>query len=333
MITTYRRYTLLFCCLALAIGSSACSHDEVNGTGIDWDNDTEVDAGKDTGSTDTGTAHDAGDHSDTGDNELDAGDADTDHGSTDTGDTDVGADTGGSDTGDTDTGGADTGADTGVDTGTDVDTGGFDTGGDADTGTDVGWDTDAGGADVGGDTDVGYDTGDDPPMGLSEPCENGSGWTVFRFRYSNLSTSAQIQVWDASCDYSFAPNSACNVREVTQGMGDINRTSEGFPIATSSNYIRVRYSVEDLQFDSAEVHLQARSVSTSASTNYELWSPIYGSVFGGPVSVGFDTEWHTADWSNHLSPTDEPAMTAIQIYAQGGSNQLAIESVELCVDP
>ncbi len=139
-------------------------------------------------------------------------------------------------------------------------------------------------------------------------------------------------MWDASCSYSFAANSACNVQEVTSGFGDISRSSEGFPIATSSGYIRVRYSVEALSFDTATVHLKARSVSTSASTDYRLWSSIYGDVAGGPVSVGFDTEWYSADWSDHLSPSDDPAMTAIQLYAQVGSNQLAVESVELCVE-
>lgn len=267
-------------------------------------------------SDDTGVADDA--DGDAG-AELDADSGPGFDAETDTG-LDAGADTG-SDAG------ADTGADTGPDAGTDTD---LDAGSDAesDTGTDAG--TDAGDAGVDAETDAGGET---PPAGLSEPCAQGEGWTVWRFSYSDWSTSAQIEVWDASCDYSLAPGSSCNVREVTSGFGDISRTSDGYPIVTtSSDYIRIRYSVEGLQFDAAEVHLQGRSYSTSASTDFRLWSPIYGDAEGGPVSQSFEYEWHSLDWSDYLHPTDDPGLTAIETYAaQGGSSQLAVQSMELCV--
>ncbi|MFW5968365.1 MAG: hypothetical protein ACOCV2_12645 [Persicimonas sp.] len=182
----------------------------------------------------------------------------------------------------------------------------------------------------GGGDDAGDDAGS-PPSGLSEPCQNGSGWTVFRFHYDNNSTSAQIDVWDASCSYSLASNSACNVREVTSGFGDIDRTSDGYPLVTSSSdYIRVRYSVENLSFSEAEVHLQGRSYSTSSSTDFEISSPLYGSRTGGPVDNDFTYDWYSLDWTGYVDPSDDPDMTAVEIYSTGG--ELAVQAFELCVE-
>ena len=44
------------------------------------------------------------------------------------------------------------------------------------------------------------------------------------------------------------------------------------------------------------------------------------------------SHWYGIDWSNHLSPTDDPNLTAIQLYAYQGSNSLAVKAVELCVE-
>ena len=167
--------------------------------------------------------------------------------------------------------------------------------------------------------------------GLSTPCSNGAGQTLFRFHYDNGSTSARIDVWDAACSYSFA-NQACNVREVYPGFGDLDRTSGGFPVCTSSEYIRVRYSVAGIPFTRATLYVQARSYSTGSSTSIEAWSPIYGSQISGLVDNDFVYDWYTIDWSNHLSASDDPNLTAIQLYAYQGSNRLAVEAVELCLE-
>lgn len=213
----------------------------------------------------------------------------------------------------------------------DADTGDFDSG-DLDADMDTG-DSDSGDLDAGG-SDTDASNGDDPPSGLSEPCENGPGWTVFRFYYDDLSTSANIEVWDASCTYSLASGSACNVREVSSGFGDVPTTSDGYPIVdTSGNFVRIRYSVDDLDFQSAEVHLRARSYSTSLSTDFRLWSPLYGDTTGGPVSQSFGYDWYSADWTDYLSPSDDPDLTAIELYAaSGGSSEIAVRSMELCVE-
>jgi hypothetical protein len=169
------------------------------------------------------------------------------------------------------------------------------------------------------------------PTGLSVPCQNGAGWTLFRFHWSSNSTSARIDVWDASCSYSLASNSACNVRTVYPGFGELDFTSAGDPIVTSSEYIRVRFSAAGLNFSEATVHVQGRSYSTSGSTYFDVWSPLYGTREGGPVDVDFTYDWYAVDWTGNLYPTDDPGLTAIQIYGGRGSGKLAVRSVEMCV--
>jgi hypothetical protein len=169
------------------------------------------------------------------------------------------------------------------------------------------------------------------PTGLTVPCKQGPGWTLFRFHYGGGSPSPTIDVWDASCSYSLAPGSACNIYAVYPGFGSVSYTSQGYPILTTTEYLRVRFSVSGLSFSKATVHLQARSYATSSSTSFRVWSPISGEAIGGPVDNDWTYDWYALDWSGHLTPSDPPSLTAIQIYAHQGSGQLAVQSVELCV--
>ncbi len=166
--------------------------------------------------------------------------------------------------------------------------------------------------------------------GLTVPCANGSGFTLFRYHYSNNSTSAQIDVWDASCAYSFAPNSACNVYEICPGFCDPDVTADGYPIFDGSDYMRVRFNVNGLNFSRATLHVQARSYATSSSANFRVWSPLYGETFGGPVDNDFVYDWYSVDWTGYLYPNDEPGLTAIQLY--GSNSRIAIKAAELCVE-
>ena len=81
----------------------------------------------------------------------------------------------------------------------------------------------------------------------------------------------------------------------------------------------------------AAVYIQARSYATAASTYYEVWSPLYGSVYAGPVDNDWVYDWYGIDWTGYLYPADQPSLTAIQIYAGQGSGKLAVKAVELCV--
>ena len=47
----------------------------------------------------------------------------------------------------------------------------------------------------------------------------------------------------------------------------------------------------------------------------------------------FTYDWYAADWSASLSPSDDPLLTAIELNASGGSGQLALREVELCLEP
>ncbi len=261
---------------------------------------------------------DVGGDADGGDADLDTGGGDADL-DTDGGDTDLDADL--------DAGGGDT--EEADDTGSAGD--GGDGGDVGDTG-DIGDTSDASETgDAGSASDVG-DTGDGAPVGLSEPCENGEGWTVFRFHYDQYSTSARIDVWDAACEYSLAPGSACNVRTVTQGFGDVATTTNGFPILTTSDYLRVRFSAEGLEFSEAEIHVEGHGFYSVAFTEYRIWSPLYGDRVGGPIDNSL--QWSSLDWTGMLYPDDDPGLTAIQIYANLSTHDIAVRSVELCVaDP
>ncbi|MBN2362230.1 MAG: hypothetical protein JXR83_22450 [Deltaproteobacteria bacterium] len=166
------------------------------------------------------------------------------------------------------------------------------------------------------------------PTGLSTPCQNGTGWTLFRFHYDG-SYSARIDVWDATCYYSLAPGSACNVVPVWAET----LVHDGYALLVAGNgYIRVRFSANGLAFNRATVYVQADSYSTGASTTIEVMSPLYGSAYSGPVDRDWVFEWYDIDWTGYLYPDDDPDLTAIQIYAYQGSDALAVHAVELCVE-
>jgi len=167
--------------------------------------------------------------------------------------------------------------------------------------------------------------------GISTPCQNGPGQSLLRFSFSNNSTSPYIEVWNASCSYSLA-NQACNVVVVYPGFGSVSRTSEGYPILTSTHYIRARFSVAGLNFTQATLYVRGRSYSTGSSTQIRAWSPLYGDAFGGPVDNDFIYDWYPIDWSSYLDPGDNPNLTAFQLYAYQGSNSLAVRAVELCLE-
>ncbi|GEM_PF-5868709 len=163
--------------------------------------------------------------------------------------------------------------------------------------------------------------------GLTTPCSNGSGFAIFKIHYDSGSSSARVDVWDASCTYSFVSNSACNVREVCRGFCDVPRTGGGNPIFNTSNYWRTRFNVNGLNFANATLWVQARG--TRGSTRFRAWSPLYGEVISDLVN-GFSYDWYSVDWSNYLHPNDQPSLTAIQIY--GHNSNLAVQGVELCVE-
>ncbi|MFB6263739.1 MAG: hypothetical protein ABEL76_08975, partial [Bradymonadaceae bacterium] len=120
----------------------------------------------------------------------------------------------------------------------------------------------------GGRTDAGS-----PPSGLSTRCSNGPGWTLFEFHYPPRGSSPRIDVWDAACGYSNQPNSACRVMAVRNPGFTSGRRGPRAILLTRSKYLQVRFSVRGLQFSKADVHVQARSYSTTRPTRFRVWSP------------------------------------------------------------
>jgi len=174
--------------------------------------------------------------------------------------------------------------------------------------------------------DVAPDTSPHPP-GLPDPCNRGQGHTLFEFHYtSGPRQSPVIDVWNATCSYSVA-NSSCQVQMIQQPS--FNSSGDAV-ITTSAKKIRVRFAVDGLQFSNAWVHTNARSHSTTSSANLRLWSPLYGSKTSGPVDNDFQYDPHTTNWTGYLTPSDDPDLTAIDLYADSG--QVAIHAVEVCVD-
>jgi hypothetical protein len=256
--------------------------------------------GVDSGGSDTGADDTSG-----GEGDADGMTADGDGGTHDAGGETGPSDGGGSDTDQRDTGPIDTGMlDTGMPDTVPADTGVVDTGP--------------------------VDTGPTPPQGLSTPCSNGTGWTLFKFHYEkSAGTSPRIDVWDAACSYSFAPGSACNVQEI-RGPSFTSRTHA--VIVSSREYVQVRFSVQGLQFSRADLYVKARSYSTTASTDVEAWAPLHGSNTGGLVDNDFTYDWYHIPWTNYLKPGDSPSSTAVRLLdAPGGSSEVAIKAVELCL--
>lgn len=164
--------------------------------------------------------------------------------------------------------------------------------------------------------------------GITTPCSNGSGYSLFKFHYGNPSKSPTIDIWNATCSYSYAIGSACNVDEIYPGFGSVSYTSDYFPIFTTSNYLRIRFAVSGLNFHKTTLYFRARGYSSSV--NVRIWSPLYGEQVVGPVSYGWTFNTYALDWSNYLYPDDQASLTAIQLYAE--QNEIVLSSMEVCVE-
>ena len=146
------------------------------------------------------------------------------------------------------------------------------------------------------------------------------------------SHSADIDVWEASCDYSIAPNRACSALPICRGaIGcEVGVTDGGAALALDggNEYLQIRFDVTGLFFQRVTVYMEARGMG--GNTDFEAWSPLYGGLVFGPVSVGFDYERGSFDWTDYLNPGDDPNLTALRITPVNGS--LALHSLELCLE-
>ena len=162
------------------------------------------------------------------------------------------------------------------------------------------------------------------------PCDlAGEGWVLWAFHYDDRSTSPRIDVWDAACDYSLAPNSACNVYDICRGgIGcEVPRLRDGAVHLSANNYyLQIRYNVQGLNFNQAWLFVEAQG--TRGSGRFEATQPGLGGGFEvGPVPQGY--QWYGMDWSDLLAPGDDPGLTAVRITPS--QSTIAVRAVALCV--
>ena len=172
-----------------------------------------------------------------------------------------------------------------------------------------------------------------PPIGVTPiPCSRGPGSTLFRLSWFGGSHSPQVDAWAASCDYSLAPDSACNALPICRGaIGcEVGVTDGGDALLLDGDnqYLQVRFDVTGLQFQTATVYMEARGAN--GPTNFDAWSPIYGGLTLGPVAGDFNYQSGQFDWTGYLMPGDDPGLTALRITPNGGS--LALHTVEMCLE-
>ena len=176
-----------------------------------------------------------------------------------------------------------------------------------------------------------------PPVGITDvPCEQGPGSTLFRMHWFGGSHSADIDVWEANCEYSIGPGSACNALPICRGgIGcEVGVTNDGYALVLDgrNQYLQIRFDVTGLFFQRSTLYIQARSLSPGAGTNVEFWSPLYGGVEAGPIDQDFEYDWYALDWSDFLFPGDDPGLTAVRITPSGGAGVLGLHAVELCLE-
>ena len=170
---------------------------------------------------------------------------------------------------------------------------------------------------------------DGGPALLGPPCTHGAGWIAWKFHY-NGSTSAVTDVyslpdssnWQAVPAY---PNSTSWADAIHGGGIDM----------ASGNWILIRFSVSGLtQIKSATLSMYGRSYNTTTSGSFEAWSPIYGSIFApqSSISNAWPYQWKSVDYTANVNVGDTPGLTGIRFKAGPSSNELIINTVELCID-
>jgi hypothetical protein len=164
-----------------------------------------------------------------------------------------------------------------------------------------------------------------PMSTFTEPCSNGPGFALFRFHMQG--TFVILDAWDAACEYSLAPESICNA----YALGNIQATPDDLAVVIDGNdRVMVRFATTGLPITTATLYVRAKAISTGSPAGWIAWSPIYGELEGPDAQAGFNYPWYAVDWSDMVSPTDDPSLTAVIIQGTSGA-PLGVRAVELCV--
>lgn len=162
-------------------------------------------------------------------------------------------------------------------------------------------------------------------MSMRPPCLAGAGWAAFRFKYKG-STFASIEAFGLPDSAGFSANAVFSTSFVDAANGG------GIEIA-SGNWILILYSINGLStIRSATLSIYGRSYNTTASGSFNGWTPVYGDNYAptNSVSNAWPYHWTSLDFSSSLNVGDSPV--GIRLYAGPNSNDLVINTVELCLD-
>jgi hypothetical protein len=191
-------------------------------------------------------------------------------------------------------------------------------------------DAGAGASDAGaGSTDAGAGSSDagtpDAGGGITTACTFGEGQALWRLTFpANAAGYATVEEWDNGCDYSLA-NQACSLSGEPHNYANFG---PGILFNSSTDYFRVRFSAAGLSFTQATLYITAHA-DGSGIPNAVLESPIYGSLSFAPIVPISTHRTYAVDWSDFLSPTDNPSLTAVTL--RSNPTGLAVSEIQLCV--
>jgi hypothetical protein len=170
-----------------------------------------------------------------------------------------------------------------------------------------------------------------PPSDLTParpPCLNGAGFAAFRFHYSqNSGTQAILDAFGLpdSSNWEAVPVYPTSYTDPNFGGG----IELG-----SGNWILIRYSVVGLsQINHATFSVYGRSYDVSASGSFDAWSPLYGDDYAPTDSMSvYPYAWRSVDFTGYVQIGDDPGLTGIRLYPGPSSDDLIVQTVELCID-
>ena len=162
--------------------------------------------------------------------------------------------------------------------------------------------------------------------GITTACTFGAGQALWRLTFpANMGGYATVEEWDNGCDYSLA-DQACSLSGEPHNYANFG---PGILFNSSSDYFRVRFSAAGLSFTQATLYITAHA-DGSGIPNAVLESPIYGSLAFAPTVPISTHRTYAVDWSDFLSPSDSPSLTAVTL--RSNPTGLAVSEIQLCVE-
>ncbi len=161
--------------------------------------------------------------------------------------------------------------------------------------------------------------------GITTACTFGDGQALWRLTFPpNAAGYATVEEWDNGCDYSLA-NQACSLSGEPHNYANFG---PGILFNSSTDFFRVRFSAAGLSFTQATLYITAHA-DGSGIPNAVLESPIYGSLAFAPTVPISTHRTYAVDWSDFLSPSDNPNLTAVTL--RSNPTGLAVSEIQLCV--